>query len=925
VFRPRRPSTRRPRVVPALALAVVTVLSAAAPVAARSEQGSVAPTASITLAAPDPLAKLRGDLAALVDGSAVLDPRLAGLVPGFVAGEIPAFALLTAPPDATRLAQLTQAGARILRTYRTIDLVALAGDAATIRRLDGLAVVARMAPIEVIVAQTTGPAPAHPAAGGAAANAPAPLPDQTRTTAGDLGAPALWDAGISGGGIRIAILDTGLDISHPDLDDRDFRAWSALPGPAKVVDARNFSGGACTPGEAGDRNGHGTHVAGIAAGTGEGGPSSDDDGRVVGLAPGAELAIGKVFTDAGAGINSDLIAAMEWAALPADPAGCAIGAQIVNMSLGSEARPTRLNTDGDVDFVGLVLDRLTIRYGTLFVASAGNSGPYIGSVLEAPGTASQALSVAATAKDWDVNHDDTQAGDTCAGWLHPRSPNAADNDCAGGDGTQPSSVSAFSSRGPSGDGWLRPDVAAPGYDIVSAQAATGLVLAQNDLNRGTRSDPLYATATGTSMAAPATSGAAALVLDGYRQRYGASPSGASGLTGLRAGAATLLRAALMNTARTDLYESRWILTVDAATRLACPADLPDPEGLCAFSAEIANALTSALGSLTLMEVRNGSADPFVGSLASGAGKIQPAAALAALRDGVVVYSAASGSGATAGTGHRDLQGSWQIGPLAAGSKLSQAFVVHAAPAAAKTTVRFAFGAGHPSDGTTAIPTSGAGAWTISLPGQTKVAAGADASVTFSVTIPAGAAAGLYSGVVVATTDRGQVLRIPVFAAVPLHDPSTAAGNAPGAQARFASARDVYAKGDTVWPSVVGTAGTGSSADWLVYPVELGTGLASARFSVWDAAAGDETYDLYVYDAAANLIASTHPFATAGVTDVNANNGRPPTTAAAPGVVTLQAPPAGRWYVAVSRARVGGTSSGDFGAFVLALDEVGPGG
>jgi subtilisin family serine protease len=864
--------------------------------------------ASQPLAAAAVSPKLRGDLARLVTGAATLDPRIPGLVPGYRAGELPVFAMLSRPLDAAGQAALAAAGSRILRTYRSVDLVALAGDTATIGRLAALDWVAWLSPIEVVV----------PLVG---ASTPVALPDQTRTTAGDLGVRDLWNAGILGGGVRIAVLDTGLDASHPDLDDLDFGTWSAVPGVAKVIDTRNFVGGGCIAAETGDRNGHGTHVAGIAAGTGEGGPTADDDGKVMGIAPGAELAIGKVFTDAGAGINSDLIAAMEWAALPANPSGCAVGAQVVNMSLGSEARPDRLNTDSDVDVVGLVLDRLTVRYGTLFVAAAGNSGPYVGSVLEAPGVAAQALSVAATAKDWDVNHDDTQAGDTCAGWRHPTSPHPGNNDCAGGIGDQPPSVSAFSSRGPAGDVWLRPDVAAPGYDIVSAQAATGAALAQNDLNRGTRADPLYATATGTSMAAPATSGVAALLLDAYRQRYGAAPSGVSGVSGLRAPAASLVRAALMNSARGDLYESRWILTLDLATQLNCPAEPSEPIGLCGFAAEIAAALTGGFGSLTLAEVRNGAADPYVGSLAEGAGKIRPAAALAALRDGVVIYSAASGTGVTAGTGHRDLQGSWQVGPTAAGESRSQKFVVHAAPGAPKTSVSFAFAGGHPSDSSRAIPTSGSGAWSIGLPGRVKLGAGGEAVVSLSIKIPASAPAGTYTGVVLASTDRGQTLRIPVFASVPLHDRSTRAGGTPGPQARIASSRDVFAKGDTTWPSVVGTPGTGSSADWLVYPVDLATGLSEARFAAWDSDRGDETYDLYLYDARFDLIASTHPFVADGVTDQQANNARGPSTAAAPAALTLTAPAGGRYYVAVSRARVGGTSAGDMGAFVLTLDEV----
>ncbi len=521
------------------------------------------PTPTPTPTPADAAAKLRGDLAALVSGAASLDPRIPGLVPSYAAGELPYFAVLSEPFDGVHQAALSGLGVRLLRSYRTIDLVAVASNAPAVLSVAALPWVTSLAPVELVVAL-----------------ADEPVVDQTRGTTADVGAPTWWGRGITGEGVRIAILDTGVDQLHPDLDDLDFRGWSGLLHDAKVVSARDFNGGLCRPGAA-DGHGHGTHVAGIAAGTGEGTPFATDDGKYAGIAPGAELAAGKVLTDAGAGINSDLLAAMEWAAMPAEDllTGCAVGADIVNMSLGSEARPDRLNSGSDIDLVSLMLNRLTVRYGTLFVVALGNSGPYIGSALEAAGSASQALSVSATSKDYDVNHDDTLAGDTCAGWRHP----GGGNTCAAGVGDQPSSISSFSSRGPSGDVWLRPDLAAPGYDIVSAQASTGTQLAGNDQTAGTRGDALYATASGTSMAAPAAAGSAALVLDAYRQRYANDPAGSSGSPGLTAGPGTLLRAAMMNGARGDLFESRWILSILAGGLPDCPPDLdPLAFGVCDF-------------------------------------------------------------------------------------------------------------------------------------------------------------------------------------------------------------------------------------------------------------------------------------------------------------------------------------------------------
>jgi hypothetical protein len=92
----------------------------------------------------------------------------------------------------------------------------------------------------------------------------------------------------------------------------------------------------------------------------------------------------------------------------------------------------------------------------------------------------------------------------------------------------------------------------------------------------------------------------------------------------------------------------------------------------------------------------------------------------------------------------------------------------------------------------------------------------------------------------------------------------------------------------------------------------------------DTAAGDETYDLYLYDANLDLLAASHKFAAPGVTDVAAQQARGPSTEASPTVVVLRAPAAGRHYLVVNRARIGDgpfDAGGDMGSFRLTLDEV----
>ncbi len=905
----------RIRVAAAL-VALLAVGIVAAPTVAAGGVAAIGKTAHPKPAA-DGATPFRDGLADLLAHPERVDARVPSLIAGYTAGEVPVLAKLRRQPTTSDLRQLRHLGARVLRTYVTIPVVALSGQPSAITAVAQLAWVRWMVPIEVVQLLSE------------------PEVDQSNPPTGgpiDVGVPALWDEGMTGQGVTIAVLDTGVDMTHPDLDDNDFRAWGDPPnapvltnGP-KVIQARNFNEGACAVPDSGafDGHGHGTHVAAIAAGTGEGDPTtSSDDGLHMGMAPDATLAVAKVLTDAGIGVNSDLLAALEWAAMPAgsgSPTCPAVGAQVVNTSLGTDSRPTRLNSGHDTDLVSQMVDTLATKYGTVFVAAVGNSGPYIGSALEAPGGASQALSVGATAKDWDVDHDATAAGDTCSGYQHTQPTCPAD-----APGTQRTSLAEFSSRGPLEGRLLKPDVVAPGYDIVSAQAAEGAALASNDLNMGTRTDPYYATASGTSMASPATAGVVALLLDGYHDRYGKAPQGPSGVAGFKASAEVLVRAALMNTADSGLYESRWILTTDDGTvssAAGCPVPDPLAPTVCSFADIITGGLT---GSLVLAGTRNGPTDPYVGPLAEGAGKIQPAAAIAALRDGVVIYRAASHASAATLPGDTAYQGAWMITNAVPGKIETDPFILRNAPGAPATVARFRFASGNPSDGSHAIPTGSApGAWTIQLPKPTAVRAGGSAKVGFSITPPPGTPAGTYSGAVIVEVANGQHLRIPVLATVALHDPDLAAGNAPSPRCEIVSDHDVFAKGDTVWPSAAGVA-NGAMSDWLVYPVDLAPGLAYARFSVYDAAAGDETYDLYLYASDFSLVSSTHPFAAPGVTDVNANNARGPSTQADPQVLVLDHPTSTRYYIAVSRARVGTVDAinGDFGAFVLTLDEVGP--
>ncbi|MEU7947699.1 S8 family serine peptidase [Micromonospora taraxaci] len=242
-----------------------------------------------------------------------------------------------------------------------------------------------------------------------------------------IGAPAAHQAGFTGQGVRVAVLDTGIDADHPDLAGR-------------VAESHNFTEAT----DAGDTVGHGTHVASIIAGSG-----AASGGKYRGVAPDATLLNGKVCEDFGCP-DSAILAGMQWAAVDQN-------ADVINMSLGGTDTP-------DVDPLEAAVESLTAQTGALFVISSGNDGTD-GSV-SSPSTADAALSVGA------VDRDDALAD--------------------------------FSSRGPRvGDGGLKPDLTAPGVDIVAARGEGTLL-----------GDPVgdsYVTISGTSMAAPHVTGAVALI------------------------------------------------------------------------------------------------------------------------------------------------------------------------------------------------------------------------------------------------------------------------------------------------------------------------------------------------------------------------------------------------------------------------------
>ncbi|MDH5483478.1 MAG: S8 family serine peptidase [Candidatus Bathyarchaeota archaeon] len=284
----------------------------------------------------------------------------------------------------------------------------------------------------------------------------------------------LWADELTGEGAIIAILDTGINKYHPDLDDLDDDPITCDP---KILAEQVFiEEPLWEVGDPMDYHGHGTHCASTAAGTGGTGAmgylgtffvSELFNGTILpgterGVAPGAHLYNVKVLNNEGWGYDSWIIAGIEWAMNN--------GVDVMSMSLGGWPI-----TSPEEDPLALALD-VAVDHGVVCVVAAGNSGWGYFS-LDSPGFDPRVITVGAS--------------------------------------TETDELAFFSSRGPEQyELHAKPDILAPGTCIIAAFAGFDSVEDTYGLQ------VLYWDSSGTSMATPHVAGAAALLLQAF---LGASP------------------------------------------------------------------------------------------------------------------------------------------------------------------------------------------------------------------------------------------------------------------------------------------------------------------------------------------------------------------------------------------------------------------
>jgi serine protease AprX len=293
-----------------------------------------------------------------------------------------------------------------------------------------------------------------------------PVSGTMERTSATIGATAIRETlGYDGTGVGVALIDSGVTPWHDDLASGD--------GGQRIARFVDLVANRPTPY---DDFGHGTHVAGIIAGSG-----FDSGGARMGIAPGVRLTVVKVLDEQGKGRISDVIAAFDYILRNSD----ALNIRVVNLSVA-----TGVYESYTTDPLTLAAKSL-VDAGIVVVTAAGNLGrtaagqdAYGG--ITAPGNAPWVLTVGAS--------------------NHMGSPARADDQMA-----------AFSSRGPTAeDNGAKPDLVAPGVGIesLSSQDSTFYRVLSPYLLSGTVPTGYqpYLSLTGTSMAAPVVTGTVALML-----------------------------------------------------------------------------------------------------------------------------------------------------------------------------------------------------------------------------------------------------------------------------------------------------------------------------------------------------------------------------------------------------------------------------
>jgi len=273
-----------------------------------------------------------------------------------------------------------------------------------------------------------------------------------------IGADDVWAEGYQGSGVTVAVVDSGIRSTfkgkNSDLNYSDSNRSRVLHSESFSTDSTNVH----------DGFGHGTHVAGIIGGNG-----ALSDGTYIGVAPRVNLLNIKVSDAYGAGYESDVVAALQWIYEHEDE----YSIRVVNISLNSSV-PQSYHTsplDAAVEILWF--------NGIVVVVSAGNNAVDHNGILYPPANDPFVITVGAI--------DDRGTFDTEDDLLAP-----------------------FSAQGKTEDGFFKPDLVAPGTNIISLSAGRSARLAREHWDH--QVDKYYFRMSGTSMASAVTSGAVALLL-----------------------------------------------------------------------------------------------------------------------------------------------------------------------------------------------------------------------------------------------------------------------------------------------------------------------------------------------------------------------------------------------------------------------------